>query len=571
MAAIYPEKVYFTFCLIKIPMLQNYQTEVLIVGAGPTGLTLALILQKLGINYIIIDKKSGTSTTSKAIGLQARVSEIFCWLELYESFNQKSSTDNYMIKFYNFEKCFFTMDLSFANEMTKKAVGKDAFVPKSLIIPQSETEKILDHELKNNGGGVLWNTEFVKFENISDEINATIISDNQLATISSKFLVSCEGGRSLVRKQSDISFKGKTYPMRFLIIDAAVNWNLSPKQVHVWFHKEGSFSAIPLPGRIWRIFIEATPNENDISFTAESLQRLMIERTGFSEAQISEIHWQSDFKINSRMVGNFRRGNIFLAGDAAHIHSPTGGQGITTGMQDAYNLGWKLSQVLRHNAPDALLDTYNEERTPVAKKVLKATEKNTRVFIGSNKFERLLRDKLILPILRSKKIQQSLLMNLTQLNFHYRKSSLSVQRSGLFNAPKIRAGDRTPDILFRLNSSNQSICMFDLYKRMKPVVLLGMFNHHSKILDIVLSREIVELKQYLSALEIDLYIVLPHTISELKMNENILIDVHDEFERLYAPKGNFTYVLRPDGYVGYFQDKICIHDLKEYLLTISTP
>jgi len=272
---------------------------------------------------------------------------------------------------------------------------------------------------------------------------------------------------------------------------------------------------------------------------------------------IQSILWASDFRVNSRIAESFQRGNIFLAGDAAHIHSPTGGQGITTGIQDAYNLGWKLTQVLRYNAPGSLLETYNDERIPIAKKVLRGTEKNTSIFIGKNQWQRLLRDWLILPILRTKSVQRSLLINLTQLKFHYRKSKLSVMKGSSSRRCKIKPGERAPDVSFKRKHNSTPVTLFDLLKKGKPLVVFCIFDQSFK------PEQAIAMEEKIKRYAVDTFFIASEQF-DIGGATNVLIDSHSDFRQKYCINKLFTLLIRPDGYIGFFEAGINSDNLIDY-------
>ena len=215
--------------------------------------------------------------------------------------------------------------------------------------------------------------------------------------------------------------------------------------------------------------------------TLELVQNLMTERTGLADVKIVDPLWLSDFRINTRMVDRFRNKRIFVAGDAAHIHSPAGGQGIATGIQDAANLAWKLAACLRMGAPDELLDTYDEERKPIAREVLQRTSAVSSVLFALNPFARLFRQRLLAPILRRRYIQRRLAVKLSQLEMNYRGRTLSTDFGGMLSGTPIRSGDRAPDVVFIKNG--ERVTLFQLLRRHGMIALLGQDNGNDEFID----------------------------------------------------------------------------------------
>ncbi len=312
------------------------ESEVLIVGAGPVGLTLALELQRFGIRFRIIEKKPTRSATSKALGLQPRVSEVFAMLGMRAEFDARGFRDIRAVNFHSGGRKL----LRIALQLPVDKAGRDACQPQLLIIPQSETEEILERTLVARGNSVERQQELIGFEQNHDCVRALVRSEaGAEETIAAQFLVSCEGAHSLVRKQAGFSFAGTTMPMRFLMADVTIDWDRPENEVQVWFHRNGVMGALPFGGQKWRLIIEcaAEPSAKPEEVTLSLVQQLASERIA-ANISIRDPVWLSDFRINARMVDRFRDRRVFVAGDAAHIHSPLGGQGIATGIQDASNL-----------------------------------------------------------------------------------------------------------------------------------------------------------------------------------------------------------------------------------------
>jgi hypothetical protein len=282
----------------------------------------------------------------------------------------------------------------------------------------------------------------------------------------------------------------------------------------------------------------------------------MAERTGDRSTRATDPTWLSEFRISCRMVDRFARGRVFLAGDAAHVHSPTGGQGITTGVQDAYNLAWKLDLVLK-GAPASLLDTYTEERLPVVRDVLKTTDRTAGIFLAHSRARRLLRDRVVLPLLRSRAMQTRLTRKMSQLDINLRGSSLSVhQEEGLLRRTRVRAGDRTPDVLFRDAATDEKTTLFDLLGHSRPIALFGLDDADDGL------PRIRPLMDSLARLGVECSLVLPEAAR--RYEGEALIDVGGEFRRLYGTRDGFLYLIRPDGYVGLFQRTVDERALRAY-------
>jgi 2-polyprenyl-6-methoxyphenol hydroxylase-like FAD-dependent oxidoreductase len=544
-------------------MQQNHTTDVMIVGAGPTGLALAYQLGRLGVRFRIVEKNAGPSTTSKAIGLQYRVSEVLTWLGLFERFRERGVQGS-GINFYANGRRLLNLRLDGLRGFS----GCGAFEPQSLVIPQSVTEGLLRDALEERGGAVEYNTAFVSFTQDDERVISRLRrADGEEELVESRFLVSCEGAHSLIRKQAGISFAGKTYPLTYYMADVEADWSLDHGEVYVWLTEDGMFSAIPMPGeRCWRLFVEssADPDAAPANVTLDMIQRLMAERIGDRTSALSNPTWLTEFRISCRMVDRFRSGRILLAGDAAHVHSPTGGQGITTGVQDAYNLAWKLGLVLAGSASDTLLDSYGEERTVAVRGVLHSTNQVTNVMLAHGRARQLLRDWVVLPLLSSRAMQQRMAKKLSQLTFSYHGLSLSAhQETGMLRRARVRAGDRTPDVVFGDTHSGAQTSLFALLGRSRLIALVGAGAGGRK-------RERLDgISAALARLGVECATVLPAPAAAHAGPG--LIDTTGDFGRLYGARGEFLYIIRPDGYAGLFQHPIDERGLRAYLAKLFAP
>jgi 2-polyprenyl-6-methoxyphenol hydroxylase-like FAD-dependent oxidoreductase len=422
--------------------------------------------------------------------------------------------------------------------------GRDACQPQLLIIPQSETEEILERTLAARGNRVERRQALIGLEQDDDRVRAVIHSETGgEQTLAARFLVSCEGAHSIVRKQAGFSFAGTTMPMRFVLADVAIDWDRPANEVQVWFHRDGVMGALPFGAQKWRLIIEcgAEASGEPAEVTLPLVEQLVAERVA-ADIQIRDPVWLSDFRINARMVDRFRDRRVFVAGDAAHIHSPLGGQGIATGIQDASNLAWKLAAVLRDGAPDSLLDTYEEERKPIARSVLRGTTAASRVVFGMNPILRFIRERIVFPILGTDFVQERLFKTVSQLELKYRGKLTEFSKGHAL----IQAGDRAPDVVFA--QRNAKFSLFELLGKFGMIALLGPAPNNQSI---VLS---------LGALKISAFIVA----------EGQLEDLYSDFSRLYGVHGSFFYLIRPDGHVGLFQDQADFASLVAYLKQIRS-
>src|SRR5215212_9606447 len=394
----------------------------LIVGAGPTGLTLAIELARREVPFRIIDREAERTRSSRAIGTQARTVEVFRLMGIPETALEPAARPR-ALRFA--ERGRTLARIAFGD-------GTPGASPRLISMDESDTERVLEQRLEQLGGRVERGTQLLGFRVDGERVTATVQGPGGTSEIESKFLVGADGAHSTVRHEARIGFAGAAYPERFLLADLDLDWELSHDEGHIWIGDDGLVATIPLPGeRRYRVIVPLSPasaakkyeSEAEIASEAETLLR---QRTGVTLRRIGDPVWASAFRIQRRQADRYRRGPIFLAGDAAHVHSPVGGQGMNTGIQDAFNLGWKLALAARDQAAPGLLDTYQAERHPIAQGVLRGTHLGTQLFLAQNPLMRAVREQAVPAIVGITPVRRRILAAISQLTIGYRGSFLSV-------------------------------------------------------------------------------------------------------------------------------------------------
>jgi 2-polyprenyl-6-methoxyphenol hydroxylase-like FAD-dependent oxidoreductase len=411
-------------------------TTVLIVGAGPTGLTLAVELARTGVPFRLIDASDGPQQGSRGKGVQPRTLEVFEDLGVIDRALANGQLAMPMRQ--------IAPDGSFVMAgVDVPAPTPDVPYTSTLITPEWRVEETLRLRLEELGGSVSFGTALQGFTQTADGVTATIVADGATSTVTARWLVGCDGGHSVVRKQSGIEFVGETLEdVRMLVADVRVT-GLDRDAWSMWRSATGMVTLCPLPSTdLFQYQASVAPGQ-DPSTELENLQAILVERTGRTDIALADPAWTSLWRANVRIVDRYRDGGVFLAGDAAHIHSPAGGQGMNTGIQDAHNLGWKLAAVWRGEAPDALLDTYESERRPIALGVLALSNARLRQAIENGQ----------VPVNRTRTTMQ--------LDVGYRDSVLS--RDDRADADDLRAGDRAPDATGLVTSDGEHR-LFDLLR-----------------------------------------------------------------------------------------------------------
>jgi 2-polyprenyl-6-methoxyphenol hydroxylase-like FAD-dependent oxidoreductase len=410
--------------------------EVLIVGAGPTGLSLAITLRRWGIPVRIIDRAAEPSTVSKALALWSASLEALQGMGVVDKFAAEGQRLNAL--------CVGEGD----RRLATLAVGEgiDSAFPFPLLLPQSRTEALLTERLAELGVSIERNVELVDLTQDASGVTATLRhGDGHNETVRTKYLAGCDGARSAVRQTLDIAFEGYTEPQTFLLADVKIDGgNLDHRSIYLWWHNGGTVAMFPFGNEVWRIFSmrgEDSP-KGDEPATLEEMQRC-VDRFGPRGLRIHDPSWLSIFRINERLVTKYRVGRCFLAGDAAHIHSPAGGQGMNTGIQDAVNLGWKLAYALNGTGnADVLLDSYEAERRPIARAVIAAAAQKQHLSFGASKLTSMVRNMAVSIFGNLPAVHRKLQVELSETEFVYRDGPLVALAGGKRRGKRTEVGTR---------------------------------------------------------------------------------------------------------------------------------
>ncbi|WP_328833213.1 FAD-dependent oxidoreductase [Streptomyces sp. NBC_00252] len=396
-------------------MSPTTDTDVIICGTGAAGLTLALDLARRNIAFLLIDKAAQPFIGSRGKGIQPRSQEVFEDLGVIDRIVASGGE-------YPVQRVYTDagpVDEAVV-ELAEATPAEPYQIP--LLVPQFLTERRLRERLAELGHAPHYGHELVGFEQDADGVSARIAGPDAERTVRAAYLIGADGGSSFVRKALGIGFPGKTLGVRAIVADVlaeGVSWDVW----HRWGEGTGSqVSLCPLYGTDLFQLQSPVPFDVDLDLSAEGLTAFLRERTGRDDVVIRSVSWASAFQMNARLADAYRRGRVFLTGDAAHCHPPTGGQGLNTSVQDAYNLGWKLAAVLG-GAPESLLETYESERRPIAEAVLGLSEK-------------------LLEAAKQRDTRRG--REVSQLDLGYADSPLSLPGSRR-DGQGVLAGDRAPD------------------------------------------------------------------------------------------------------------------------------
>ncbi len=409
--------------------------DVLVVGAGPVGLTMAAELARYGVGVRIVDKAAERSDKSKALVLWSRS------LELIDRMGCGASFVTAGIKVHG------ARIFAGGGEIAHISLdGLDTPHPYALMLPQSETERLMEQHLNSLGVKVEREVDLLQFDARTDGVTATLgHSDMHQEVVDAGWMIGCDGAHSTVRHLLGMQFEGDTLPSSWLLADLHLSGDVTPDEIVNYWHSDGVLVLFPIaPGR-YRIIADAgevAPGERPADPTLAQVQAVLDQR-GPGGIQASDPVWLAGFVINERKVADYRAGRVFLAGDAAHIHSPAGGQGMNTGMQDACNLAWKLALVCRGvTAHEPLLDSYSAERSEIGRKVLRDAGRLTAMATLKGGVLQALRNHAASLALGLAPVRRVITNAMAELSIGYPDGPLTRAEGGHRGGPA--AGERAP-------------------------------------------------------------------------------------------------------------------------------
>lgn len=426
--------------------------EVLIVGAGPVGLFLANECARRGIRWRLIEKDAGQSVHSKALAIFPRTLEIFDMAGLVGPFLEKANRVTLV------EVSTHGRRLA---EMRFEPVG----TPYSFVamVPQNVTESLLAKELEARGGLVEYETAFVSAEERDGSMLVRVNRKGEPATLTSSFVVGCDGARSEVRRGLSLPLEGGEYRDEFMLADVDTNEFRPPSEMLLCPSEFGPVALFPMSATRWRVVATVEHPEGDAP-SLELVQKILRERAPMG-IETRGLHWSSYFRIHHRHAKELRVGRVFIAGDAAHIHSPFGGQGMNTGLQDVWNLAWKLDLFVRGHGNETLLDSYSAERMPVIRSVIETTDLMTKAMGTSNRFAEMVRDAVMPAISHMDAFQHAFVRRLSELGITYQGSRIVDGTGERYFDDSLRGGQGIGSRFLLLLGGDTEAAMADAVKK----------------------------------------------------------------------------------------------------------
>jgi 2-polyprenyl-6-methoxyphenol hydroxylase-like FAD-dependent oxidoreductase len=435
---------------------------VVIVGAGPTGVMLAIELARRGIEVRVLDKQPSRPTETRAIGIHARTLEVIHQLGMVEEF---------LALGHRVDGVIFHLR---GRRRAQVRFGRlDTPYPFLLTLSQEHTQRILDERLESLDVSIERGVAVMDVRQDAEgaEVLITAPGSEREQVLHAGWVVGCDGMHSIVRRRLGLSFDGEDYGQDWLMAEVRTDWPMPSDRFHIFAHSPAVLAMFPLSSSRWRLFLAQVPNRGPERQAPdmEEIERLVAQR-GPKGMRLADPTLLAAFRCYLRSTNTMHSGRVLIAGDAAHVHSPAGGQGLNTGLHDAFNLGWKLALVAQGQAPPALLDTYQAERVPIATSVLALTHRLVRTFSMPSPRKRFARD-LLLPIAMSTPVaQRRYTRRLSQLAHNYRGGPLTPRPGrGQRNAPL--PGDRLPSVS-GLDLGGRPVCTLDLLASTKHTLLV---------------------------------------------------------------------------------------------------
>ncbi|MED4073223.1 FAD-dependent monooxygenase [Priestia endophytica] len=529
------------------------EVDVLIVGSGPTGLLAAHALTKQNINIMIVEKKQTPSPLSKALAIHARTMETFDLLGIVDPFLEKG-----------FKATRAHIHLGNKEPFTVPFSSLKSSFPYIFVLPQAETEEILARELPYK---VERKTELISIKQHYNYVSC-LLQGSETTSVKARYVLACDGAHSSVRRFLGVPFHGEKEGITFFLGDITVEGLKEEKRANLYVNERGIAFIVPISRNVTRVIVADFLKQNESHTRELSLDELKESVNRIIPISLS-LHnpvWLSRFGTSHKQVPSYQQDHVFFVGDAAHVHNPAGGQGMNIGLQDAMNISWKLSFVLRGFSPPSLLRSYDEERRPIGKSVLQATSFLIKSVTSQNELFSSLRNTLAPKLIEKDFIATRVLERLSNIGFHYKKSQLSKKmQSRHLQTTGLKSGERIKDFTFY---NHEGECR--LYELLRTQTFISLF-----YLDSLQESDKVLIDHFHKALNVHYpkavnpFVVLGKAPKLCSLPH--LVDHHQTLRKNIHMSHKGVLLLRPDGYVAFHQKELniqeVIHKLSYWLLS----
>jgi 2-polyprenyl-6-methoxyphenol hydroxylase-like FAD-dependent oxidoreductase len=517
--------------------------DVLIVGAGPVGLTLANDLMRRGVSCRMIDSAPHATQQTKALGIMPRTLELLTKLGVAQTAIERGLQAAVFCP-YSDGKRLTRIDF--------REYLLDSPYPFVLMLPQHETEAVLTEHVQRQGGAIEWQVELVAVTQDEEGVEALLRHpDGREERFQTRFLAGCDGAHSTVRHLLGLDFAGTSFEQSFAVGNVHMTWDLPYDEIFAFVHRGSFIAYFPMVNRRCRVVIAYELDKAPTGdVTLEEIQQV-IDTCGPQGARASDPTDLTRFHVNQRKAERYAQGRIFLAGDAAHIHSPIGAQGMNTGMQDAFNLGWKLALAIKGQASPLLLSSYTVEREQVGEALLRGTGRATRLVLTHHPVLVGLRNALA-PLYFSTfpGALPRLAEALSEISIAYHHSP--IVRDSRSSKGALRAGDRAPNGLVRTNAGSEPQSFFHLFNSERSMLLVFAGQQEASAVERQ-GNEIAALLAEGYDQVIEAYLVIQQGAPGSEQDaHHILHDDNGDLHRRYEAEHGGLLLVRPDGYIGFW-------------------
>ncbi len=510
--------------------------DALIVGAGPVGLTLATECRRSGVSFRIIDKNAAHSERSKALAIWSGTLECMSSMGLVDEFLARSMPGHGLM-FHDTGK--------FINRVSLHE-GVESAYPIPVILPQCETEEILIAHLQRAGVTIERSVEMTGLKNEASGVEAELThSDRTKEIVRAKYLAGCDGAHSFARHHLPVTFDGVAEESSFILIDCKVEGDLPSDHLYINWGPIGISIFFPIKKDVFRLFAVRQDKSDRSTPTVEEFNEYL-RANGLRQLRLYDAEWLGYFGVHERYASRARVGRVFLLGDAAHVHSPAGGQGMNTGMQDAFNLGWKLALLTRGKGDaEAIAESFHAERHPVAKALIEKTTKLLHFGMAHGPFIRLVKDAGVKYLFQANFMQEKLSGELSELHINYPESPLVSADSSWSNRHGFKPGSKPRDVTLRHAETKEPVLLWRQF--LLPKHTLVLFSGKSPKSETLV--RLAEIAAKAPSDSVQTVIIWQGDEAPANAPQGLYLDPDAEAHKRYGLDQEGWYLVRPDQYL----------------------